>query len=811
MAIGAQACRHRAARPRARVRADPLAGGQALSRRHARGHQLRAREPADPHPPDARRRSARCFRARGCRCSTTSRTTPARSRRTWSTARRASSTSIARARRARFGPGHADLPLAFHATGQPVLIGGTMGTASYILAGTARSAKLAFASACHGAGRSMSRHEATRRWAGPRRRRRSRRARHPRSAARRCAASPRRRRARTRTCRRSSTPPIAPDSRARSRGSSRSCASRADAGAAMHPHLAASRSEAAPRPRVSRRAAARRAAAAVCAAMWWLVPACAPCAGPAVDVRTATDAPAPAGWDAGYAAPRVDPAWFEQVYSRAAPGPVWFTVRWSARRPSPGRCASCGLPPTAASRPTTTTSTRSNAGSTRRCRRAVEPDAVARADLALSAAVLQFLADLRFGRVRAAAGRAPLPRRRRRTRRSRRSCARRWRAIALTDLIAAAEPAFPQYARLKRLLAEYRHLAARRAPALPPLASPRGKVVTGDAYAGAPALRDVLVRLGDLAADSARPADGPYSETLADGGAAVPGAARPGAGRHSRQGDARRAQRADRDARRPDRAVARAPALAARACRRPADRHQHSVVPAVGVRRRREAGARRCRCRSSSAGRCAARRRSSSARCATSSSARTGTCRRASCATSCCPGSTRDPSYLEREDMEIVSTRRDGGHVLPTTRPRSRPCVPARRACASVRARERARWRQVRAAQHDGHLPARDAGARAVRPHAARLQPRLHPRARPGGARVVRAARLAGMDAAAHRGGDDLRREPHGTARDADPGGRLLHDGDRRRRRSRDLSAPTSTATTAGCSPRCARHGREAR
>jgi tRNA-splicing ligase RtcB len=65
-------------------------------------------------------------------------------------------------------PGHADLPLAFYATGQPVLIGGSMGTGSYILAGTARSAKLAFASACHGAGRSMSRHEATRRWGGRR-------------------------------------------------------------------------------------------------------------------------------------------------------------------------------------------------------------------------------------------------------------------------------------------------------------------------------------------------------------------------------------------------------------------------------------------------------------------------------------------------------------------------------------------------------------------------------------------------------------------------------------------------------------------
>ncbi|HEX8011506.1 MAG TPA: RtcB family protein [Casimicrobiaceae bacterium] len=65
-----------------------------------------------------------------------------------------------------FGPGHPDLPPAFQATGQPVLIGGSMGTASYILAGTSHSMSAAFGSACHGAGRSMSRHEATRRWRG---------------------------------------------------------------------------------------------------------------------------------------------------------------------------------------------------------------------------------------------------------------------------------------------------------------------------------------------------------------------------------------------------------------------------------------------------------------------------------------------------------------------------------------------------------------------------------------------------------------------------------------------------------------------
>jgi tRNA-splicing ligase RtcB len=65
-----------------------------------------------------------------------------------------------------FGPGHSELPQALCPLGQPVLIGGSMGTASYVLAGTAESMSLAFGSACHGAGRSLSRHAATRRWRG---------------------------------------------------------------------------------------------------------------------------------------------------------------------------------------------------------------------------------------------------------------------------------------------------------------------------------------------------------------------------------------------------------------------------------------------------------------------------------------------------------------------------------------------------------------------------------------------------------------------------------------------------------------------
>ncbi len=65
-----------------------------------------------------------------------------------------------------YGPGHPDVPESLRAVGQPVLIGGSMGTASYILAGTKASEAQAFSSACHGAGRSMSRHQATRQWKG---------------------------------------------------------------------------------------------------------------------------------------------------------------------------------------------------------------------------------------------------------------------------------------------------------------------------------------------------------------------------------------------------------------------------------------------------------------------------------------------------------------------------------------------------------------------------------------------------------------------------------------------------------------------
>jgi tRNA-splicing ligase RtcB len=65
-----------------------------------------------------------------------------------------------------FGPGREEIPEIFRSVGQPVIIPGSMGTASYILVGTSEAEELSFGSTAHGAGRVMSRHEALRRFRG---------------------------------------------------------------------------------------------------------------------------------------------------------------------------------------------------------------------------------------------------------------------------------------------------------------------------------------------------------------------------------------------------------------------------------------------------------------------------------------------------------------------------------------------------------------------------------------------------------------------------------------------------------------------
>jgi tRNA-splicing ligase RtcB len=66
-----------------------------------------------------------------------------------------------------FGPGHPDVPAPYRSVGQPVLVPGSMGTASWVLVGTeAAGVATAWSSTCHGAGRLMSRKAATKKMHG---------------------------------------------------------------------------------------------------------------------------------------------------------------------------------------------------------------------------------------------------------------------------------------------------------------------------------------------------------------------------------------------------------------------------------------------------------------------------------------------------------------------------------------------------------------------------------------------------------------------------------------------------------------------
>src|SRR3989344_8298764 len=65
-----------------------------------------------------------------------------------------------------FGPGRKEIPEVYRKIGQPVLIPGSMGTFSYILAGTSKAEEVSFGSTAHGAGRVMSRHSALNKFRG---------------------------------------------------------------------------------------------------------------------------------------------------------------------------------------------------------------------------------------------------------------------------------------------------------------------------------------------------------------------------------------------------------------------------------------------------------------------------------------------------------------------------------------------------------------------------------------------------------------------------------------------------------------------
>ena len=65
-----------------------------------------------------------------------------------------------------FEPGHPEIPARYAEVGQPVLVPGSMGSASFVLAGVPEGRRLAFASTCHGAGRKMSRKQAAKEMSG---------------------------------------------------------------------------------------------------------------------------------------------------------------------------------------------------------------------------------------------------------------------------------------------------------------------------------------------------------------------------------------------------------------------------------------------------------------------------------------------------------------------------------------------------------------------------------------------------------------------------------------------------------------------
>jgi len=137
----------------------------------------------------------------------------------------------------------------------------------------------------------------------------------------------------------------------------------------------------------------------------------------------------------------------------------------------------------------------------------------ARFDVALTAAMLRYLADLRVGRVRSEYHTRQLDARLRAydpVERLRAGLA----AGRLQAAVQAAEPSAPQYGLVKTALARYRELAKQPYPALP---TPDTKVLPGGAYPAAQALFERLVLLGDLPADAPPPAAGTYSEPMAEG------------------------------------------------------------------------------------------------------------------------------------------------------------------------------------------------------------------------------------------------------------------------------------------------------
>jgi murein L,D-transpeptidase YcbB/YkuD len=201
------------------------------------------------------------------------------------------------------------------------------------------------------------------------------------------------------------------------------------------------------------------------------------------------------------AGPYDERGWLDRFYAPRKYAPAWNPSTAAAALWVLRRAALQGLDPLDY-----------DADSLQRQLRSGDADA-AHFDVALTAAMLHYLADLRVGRVRSEYHtRLPDPRLRQYdpVERLRAGLA----AGKLQAAVQAAEPQLGQYGRVKTALAHYRELATQPYPALP---KPRANVAPGGAYPAAKALFERLVLLGDLPADAPPPTGGIYSQRMKDG------------------------------------------------------------------------------------------------------------------------------------------------------------------------------------------------------------------------------------------------------------------------------------------------------
>ena len=210
-----------------------------------------------------------------------------------------------------------------------------------------------------------------------------------------------------------------------------------------------------------------------------------------------------------------DRLWLERFYDPVAYAPVWS----SAGKAHPAVAEAIAQLQAAPARGLTPADYDVEwlAGEGRRLMAGEHPDReLAHFDVSLTLALLHYLADMHLGRLRSAYTDVPFevrmlgfdPVEQLRT------------ALApgrLAQIIAAAEPGFPIYRRLKTALAQYRQLAAQPLSPLPALPAGVRKIEPGASYAGAAALRERLVVSGDLPAATPAAPDDRYEQPLVEG------------------------------------------------------------------------------------------------------------------------------------------------------------------------------------------------------------------------------------------------------------------------------------------------------